>query len=105
MTFHCPAYQENSSIILSFGGSIILSYTQTSQPSAILDHWRGKKLQLARDGTITIYNLENQEDTGTFTCERLTAQSRQVVNTSVQMTSGEALLHLLSLVMTECGNQ
>ncbi|KAF4075630.1 hypothetical protein AMELA_G00221030 [Ameiurus melas] len=90
VTIHCPVSQDNagdSNITLTFGEfSTTLNYTQTSLlPTTV--QWRGKTLHLARDGTVTIHNPENVEYTGTYTCERLTAQSRHVVHTEVQISS------------------
>lgn len=105
-TIHCTVDEENNgkSITLTFGEfSINLNYSQMSQFHYTTEQWRGKTLQLANDGTITIHNLEN-EDAGIYTCVRVTAQSKQMVLTSVQISSGDALLHLLSLRMIKYEN-
>ncbi|KAF7691592.1 hypothetical protein HF521_010559 [Silurus meridionalis] len=88
-TIHCPVSKENAgNITLWFGESFIkLSYSQTTQQSTIKDQWRGKTLHLAHDGTVTIHNLGSAEDTGTYICERTTAQSRYMVETSLKITS------------------
>ncbi|XP_060755696.1 HERV-H LTR-associating protein 2 [Neoarius graeffei] len=100
-TIHCTVDEENngkSIITLTFGEfSINLNYSQMSQLHYTTEQWRGKTLQLAHDGTITIHNLEN-EDAGIYTCVRVTAQSKQVVLTSVQISSANR--HTLVVVVT-----
>ncbi|KAG7317496.1 hypothetical protein KOW79_018531 [Hemibagrus wyckioides] len=89
-TIHCPASQENSgdsTITLTFGdSSTILNISQISQLPKDIE-WKGEKIQLTPDGTVTIYNLENQEHTGTYRCVRASARSRQEVLTQVQIKS------------------
>ncbi|XP_047006297.1 HERV-H LTR-associating protein 2 isoform X1 [Ictalurus punctatus] len=95
VTIHCPVSQDNtgnSNITLTYGeSSTTLTYTQTSQLPTTTVQWRGKTLHLARDGTVTIHNPENVEYTGTYTCERLTAQSRHVVHTEVKICSANTI--------------
>lgn len=89
--------------MLKFEESAILNHTQSSPLTYHSMQWRGKELHMAQDGTITIHKLLN-EDTGNFVCERLTAQSREMVITSVQMKPGDVLLLFLLVVLTEYGN-
>lgn len=74
--------------------STILNISQISQLPKDIE-WKGEKICLTPEGTVTIYNLENQEHTGTYRCVRASPRSRQEVLTQVQIKSGDALLHLI----------
>ncbi|KAM9436860.1 CD276 antigen homolog [Clarias gariepinus] len=98
-TLHCPVSQgnnENNTITLRFGESSTVLRERGSTGQL-----RGKKVNRSGDGTVTIHSLE---DSGTYTCERVTARSKQLVITSVQIQSGEALLHFPSLMTTKYKN-
>lgn len=94
VTIHCPVLQRNPgnyTLTLKFGdSSTILNYSQASQLPTNAE-WGGKRLHVALDGTVTIHNLGNSRDTGTYSCIRFTAQSREEVLTQVQIKSGQVI--------------
>ncbi|XP_060717893.1 CD276 antigen-like [Tachysurus vachellii] len=113
-TIHCPVSQEisgNSNITLMFGNSsTILTYIQVSQFPTDTE-WRGKKIHVALDGTVTIPNVENEEHTGVYRCLRVSALSRQEVYSKVQIKSenyqtgvivGLAVLIFIILIAVLC---
>ncbi|TSK98513.1 HERV-H LTR-associating protein 2 [Bagarius yarrelli] len=92
VSIRCPVSQAITStenIMLMFGEiSTILISSQTSQlPTET--KWKGKKLQVAHNGTVTIPDLKNSEDTGTYRCVTTTEESRQEVLTEVQIKSAD----------------
>ncbi|GAA6079971.1 V-set domain containing T-cell activation inhibitor 1, partial [Tachysurus ichikawai] len=89
-TIRCPVSQEisgNSNITLMFGySSTILTYSQVSK-FPIDTEWRGKKIRVALNGSVTIHNVENEEHTGVYRCLRVSALSTQEVISKVQIKS------------------
>ncbi|XP_035381794.1 uncharacterized protein hhla2b.2 isoform X2 [Electrophorus electricus] len=85
----CPVSQGDSgkfNLTLTFeDSSIIPSYnSQGSQPHPSWS-WRGPNVSVTQEGTIILHHLDREKHTGTYTCERVTPQSRQLVQTSVQI--------------------
>ncbi|KAL6462714.1 hypothetical protein MHYP_G00291360 [Metynnis hypsauchen] len=86
ITILCPGSQgETGNLTLTFGSSTVLSYnSETSQPADIIQ-WNGIEVKVTSEGNITLHKLDNKRYAGTYTCEKTTTQSRQLIQTSVQI--------------------
>ncbi|KAF5893303.1 V-set domain-containing T-cell activation inhibitor 1-like, partial [Clarias magur] len=79
----CPVSRGDAEIItLRFGNS---STILESQQTNITVQWRGTDVHLGHDGNVTLHNLDMNNHTGNYTCERSTARSRFIVRTTVHI--------------------
>ncbi|XP_072534011.1 HERV-H LTR-associating protein 2 [Salminus brasiliensis] len=105
-TIYCPDPQgetENVSLILTFNGfSKVLSYNkQTSQP--INTKWMDTEAQITPEGNIKLHKLDSEKYTGNYTCERSTAHSRQVIQTSVQVKPAGVPAGVIAIIVIGIG--
>uniref|UniRef100_A0A8B9KXI9 HERV-H LTR-associating protein 2 n=1 Tax=Astyanax mexicanus TaxID=7994 RepID=A0A8B9KXI9_ASTMX len=97
-TIRCPDSQGETghfNLILTFDDSSeVLSYNgQTSLP--IDKKWKDADVKLTPEGKITLHNLDSAKHAGIYTCERKTAQSRQIMRTSVQFNSDVNIIAII----------
>ncbi|KAM9436030.1 uncharacterized protein Hap1MRO34_000599 [Clarias gariepinus] len=79
----CPVSRGDTEIItLRFGNS---STILESQQTNITVQWRGTDVHLGHDGNVTLHNLDMDNHTGNYTCERSTALSKIIVHTTVHI--------------------
>uniref|UniRef100_A0AAR2KHF7 HERV-H LTR-associating 2b, tandem duplicate 2 n=1 Tax=Pygocentrus nattereri TaxID=42514 RepID=A0AAR2KHF7_PYGNA len=99
ITIPCPGSQgETGNFTLTFGSSTVLSYnSETPQPDRI--QWNGIEVKVTSKGNIILHKLDSERHAGTYTCEKLTTQSRQLIQTSVQIRTGKHEPFQLSLLI------
>ncbi|KAI4898588.1 hypothetical protein NFI96_033243 [Prochilodus magdalenae] len=83
--FHCPKGEAGNFTLTYEGSSTVLSYDgQTSQQDI---KWNGIDVKITREGNIALFKVDSEKHSGTYTCERITTRSRQIMETSVQIKS------------------
>ncbi|XP_036414167.1 uncharacterized protein hhla2b.2 [Colossoma macropomum] len=103
ITVHCPGSQGetgNFTLTLTFdGSSTVLSYnSQTSQPADIKE-WNGIEVKLTSEGNIALHKLDSEKHEGTYTCEKTSTQSRQLIQTSVQIRTASKVGTIIAAVL------
>ncbi|KAI4898589.1 hypothetical protein NFI96_033244 [Prochilodus magdalenae] len=100
ITVFCPEPQGdagNFTLTLTFkGSSIVLSYDSQASQQDI--KWNDIDVKITREGNVTLHKLDCEKHSGTYTCERITTQSRQIMQTSVQIKSSKAGIVAVTVV-------
>ncbi|XP_017542428.1 V-set domain-containing T-cell activation inhibitor 1 [Pygocentrus nattereri] len=100
ITIPCPGSQgETGNFTLTFGSSTVLSYnSETPQPDRI--QWNGIEVKVTSKGNIILHKLDSERHAGTYTCEKLTTQSRQLIQTSVQIRTASTVGIIIAVTVS-----
>ncbi|KAL7840660.1 hypothetical protein AOLI_G00259830 [Acnodon oligacanthus] len=102
ITIPCPESQGETgsfTLTLTFGSSTVLSYNSQSSQLADIIQWNGIDVKLTSEGNITLHKLDSERHAGMYTCEKTTTQSRQLIQTSVQIRTASMVGIIIAVIL------